>query len=36
MINDVLTTKKVFTAIRVVWVSGGSGKNPEYGQFKVF
>ena len=36
IINDVLTIKDVFTAIRVVWVSGGSRKKPQNGQFKVF
>ena len=28
--------KNVFTAIRVVWDSGGSGLKPQNGQFKVF
>ena len=36
IINDVLTIKNVFTAIRVVQVSGGSGQKPQNGQFKVF
>ena len=36
IINDVLTIKNVFTAIRVVWVSGGSGQKPQNGQFKAF
>ena len=35
IINDVLTIN-VFTAIRVVQVSGVSGQKPENGQFKVF
>ena len=26
IINDLLAIKTVFTAIRVVWVSGGSGQ----------
>ena len=33
---DVLTIRNVFTAIRVVWVSGGSGQKPQNGQFKAF
>ena len=36
IINGVLTIKNVFTAIRVVQVSGGSGKKPQNSQFKVF
>ena len=28
--------KNVFTAIRVVWVNGGSGQKPQNGQFKAF
>ena len=36
VINGVLTIKNVFTAIRVVWVNGGSGQKPQHGQFKVF
>ena len=36
IINDVLTIKNVFTAIRVVWVSRGSGQKPQNGQFKAF
>ena len=36
IINDVLTIKNVFTTIRVVWASGGSGLKPQNGQFKVF
>ena len=28
--------KNVFTAIRVVWVSRGSGQKPQNGQFKAF
>ena len=36
IINDVLTIKNVFTAIRVVWVNGGSGQKPQNGQFKAF
>ena len=36
VINYVLTIKNVFAAIRVVWVSGGSGLKPQNGQFKVF
>ena len=38
IINDVLTIikKNVFTTIRVVWASEGSGLKPQNGQFKVF
>ena len=36
IINDVLTIKNVFTAIRVVWVSGGSGQKLQNGQCKAF
>ena len=28
--------KDVFTIIRVVWASGGSGLKPQNGQFKAF
>ena len=34
--NDVLRIKNVFTAIRVVCVSGESGQKPQNGQFKAF
>ena len=32
---DNVLTKNVFTAIRVVWVSAGSGQKPQNGQFKA-
>ena len=34
--NGVLTIKNLFTAIRVVWESGGSRLKPQNIQFKVF
>ena len=34
--NGVLTIKNIFTVIRVVWESGGSGLKPQNGQFKIF
>ena len=34
--NDFLTIKKVFTTIRLVWVSGGSELKPQNGQFQAF
>ena len=36
IINNVLIIKNVFTTIRVVWASGGSGLKPQNDQFKVF
>ena len=34
--NKCFNNKNVFTAIRVVWVSGESGQKPQNGQFKAF
>ena len=34
--NKCFNNKNVFTAIRVVWVSGGSGQEPQNGQFMAF